>query len=214
MATDQANWCQSDQTDQYALTLIHGFPLVIPIVTTGPVSLFSSKGPKRLPDIYSAGCLCFSYHCFIVFSWGTTFMLPPFSFIVVRNCPSPTSIHQIGFNRALQVSSYRVDVVILWETHVCLHCSWCNFSGISSIAWFWSTRIFFSLFSLIRILICGHSLYRLIIITSVFLLFNSNPFFLLSISKVSINSPSFLYFLQLMQMHQHISNCFWCALLL
>ena len=44
-----------------------------------------------------------------------------------------------------------------------------------------------SLFTLIKMLVCGRSLLPLTTITSVLLLFNSNPFFLLSSSTMSNN---------------------------
>ena len=46
---------------------------------------------------------------------------------------------------------------------------------------------------MIKMLICVHSLFQLTIITSVFLLFNYNPFLLLSSSRMSKNCCKFFF---------------------
>ena len=63
-----------------------------------------------------------------------------------------------------------------------------------------------NLFPMIKMFICRHSIFRLITITSVFLLFNFNSFFFL-FQQCQIIVARLLYFLLLLQFNQHISFC-------
>ena len=103
------------------------------------------------------------------------------------------------------------------ETHFCLRYSSCNFSVVASsldikVPEYLHRSLCLSLLPLIKMLICGHSLFRPRIIASVFLLFHYKPLFLLSSSAISCNRCKFS-FSQLIQCHRRISRAFLLELL-
>ena len=123
---------------------------------------------------------------------GATFLLPPISFVTLLKLFRP----HIHTSEWVQISIYSSTpgLFFLCESRciymsVQISFSWNSFFfDIHAISVLLcpsldiKVPIVFALILLIKMLICRHSLLLLMTVTSVLLLFNSNPFFLLSSS--------------------------------